>query len=300
MKLLEALNDYLLEIKVVENRANNTFKSYQRDLKVYIAFLQAKGIQEMESITLGDIEDFLMFYLDSHAPSSANRMLSSIHGFHEFTSANHPHIKNPAFSVRGVKKKNHLPTYCTQMEIQKLFDSFDQSDQSIYEKTILEVLYTCGLRVSELCDLKTVQIRLQERILKVQGKGDKERIVPIASSCIEQMKLYQNIVRSQWIRKNTPYFFINRYGRRLTRQYVHLLIKRKVEECHLDPRISAHSLRHSFATHLLEGDADLRVVQELLGHADIQTTQIYTHIQNERLTKAYDQYFNFLGESKEE
>ena len=300
MELSEAFNDYLLEIRVVENRSNNTFNSYRRDLKTYIEYLQEKGIQRMESITLGDVEDFLMFYLDSHAPSSANRMLSSIHGFHEFTSANHPQIQNPAFSVHGVKKQKHLPTYCTQAEIQRLFDSFDQSDQSIYEKTILEVLYTCGLRVSELCELKTVQIRLQEHILKVHGKGDKERIVPIASSCIQQMKHYQELVRSQWLRKSTPYFFINRFGRRLTRQYVHQLIKRKVEECQLDPRISAHSLRHSFATHLLEGDADLRVVQELLGHADIQTTQIYTHIQNERLTKAYDRYFNFLEESKEE
>lgn len=300
MRIEEALSDFIREIRVIENKSSNTISSYQRDLTSYLDYLRSHHIQEMEMISIADIEDFLMKYLDTHAPSSANRMLSSIHSFHAFTSANHPNIKDPSFAVHGVKRTNHLPTYCTQKEIQELFDSFGANDNEIYQKTILMTLYSCGLRVSELCDLRTNKIHFSEKILQVKGKGDKERMVPIADDCLAQMKTYMDLVRQYWVKKSTSFFFINRFGRRLNRQYVHQLIKRKVAECGLDPRISAHSLRHSFATHLLEGNADLRVVQELLGHSDIQTTQIYTHIQNERLTKAYDTYFNFLDDKKED
>lgn len=300
MNIKEAINDYMIQIQVIENKSKNTIQSYQRDLKTYMEYLLSKNIHEMEQIDVLVLEDFIMSYMDHHAPSSGNRILSCIRRFHAYTSMNHPQIKDPAVSIRGFQKSRHLPVYCTQEEIAKLFSSFGQSDREIYQKTILMLLYTCGLRVSELCGLRLNQIRFSEQMIRIHGKGDKERILPIAKPCLEQMKLYQDLVRVQWIKNKTPYFFINPYGRPCTRQYVHHLIKNKVQECGLDPRISAHSLRHSFASHLLDGKADLRVVQELLGHSDIQTTQIYTHIQNQRLTNAYDQYFNGFSKVEEE
>lgn len=195
-------------------------------------------------------------------------------------------------------KEKHLPSYLEFEEILKLLSSFDSSDKGIFQKTLLETLYSCGLRVSECCQLKLNDVHLNERILKINGKGGKERIIPIASNCVEQMKQYISLVRNQWDTKNSPYFFINSLSHPVNRQYVHQLIKKKINELDLNPDISAHSLRHSFATHLLNGNADLRVVQELLGHSDIQTTQIYTHVQNKRLNDVYDTYFTDLLEEE--
>ena len=170
----------------------------------------------------------------------------------------------------------------------------------MYKRQILLTLYSCGLRVSELCSLKRNDVHLSEKILKVTGKGDKERIIPIVDACVQQMELYLNLVRKNWQKKTLPNFFINQYGRVLTRQYVHNLIKKKCEECNLNPNLSAHSFRHSFASHLLDGNADLRIVQELLGHSDIQTTQIYTHIQNKRLVNAYDNAFQSFKKKEDD
>ena len=213
---------------------------------------------------------------------------------------NHESIKDPTLYIHTHKHNEHLPIYASVQDLKVLFDSFSNSDIDIYHKTILLTLYSCGLRVSELCSLKRNDVHLSEKILKVTGKGDKERIIPIVDACVQQMELYLNLVRKNWQKKTLPNFFINQYGRVLTRQYVHNLIKKKCEECNLNPNLSAHSFRHSFASHLLDGNADLRIVQELLGHSDIQTTQIYTHIQNKRLVNAYDNAFQSFKKKEDD
>ncbi len=290
-----------MNIEIVQNKSSNTVLAYQSDLQIYCSYLEQHGYKNMEQIDLLTVEHFLMEFMDTHVPSSGNRMLAAIRSFHEYTSMNHPAIKDPISVIHGFQKSKKLPIYCTQKEIEKLFSSFDLKDEKqFYQKVILEILYSCGLRVSELCSLELHQIHFSEKILRILGKGDKERIVPIAQPCIEDMLRYRDTIREKWLKKRTNLFLINQQGRPCTRQYVHNLIKQKADECGLNHKISAHSLRHSFATHLLEGNADLRIVQELLGHSDIQTTQIYTHIQNQRLTKAYDEYFNFLEEKEEE
>ena len=300
MNLKEALQDYKINLTVVENKSSKTIESYIHDLQQYIDYMNANGINEVEQITIVKIDSFFNEYSLSHSSKSANRVLSSIRSFHRFTTLNHPQIKNPTLYLHGFSTNRHLPVYCSVEDISLLLNSFDNSDIQVYQKTLLETLYSCGLRVSELCDLKRNDVHLDQKILRITGKGDKQRIVPIADACVEQMKIYLTYVRPEWEKKRVANFFINQYGRVCTRQYVHNLIKEKIAQCHLNPDISAHSFRHSFATHLLDGKADLRVVQELLGHSDIQTTQIYTHIQNKRLTNAYDSFFPSMDEKKEE
>ncbi len=300
MDLHEALSDYKLNLSLVENKSKKTIEAYMSDLTHYIAYLNQKNINNVEEITILTVDNYLNSLTKEYSSNSINRVLASVRSFHKFISLNHESIKDPTLYIHTHKHNEHLPIYASVQDLKVLFDSFSNSDIDIYHKTILLTLYSCGLRVSELCSLKRNDVHLSEKILKVTGKGDKERIIPIVDACVQQMELYLNLVRKNWQKKTLPNFFINQYGRVLTRQYVHNLIKKKCEECNLNPDLSAHSFRHSFASHLLDGNADLRIVQELLGHSDIQTTQIYTHIQNKRLVNAYDNAFQSFKKKEDD
>lgn len=300
MDLHEALSDYKLNLSLVENKSKKTIEAYMSDLTHYIAYLNQKNINNVEEITILTVDNYLNSLTKEYSSNSINRVLASVRSFHKFISLNHESIKDPTLYIHTHKHNEHLPIYASVQDLKVLFDSFSNSDIDIYHKTILLTLYSCGLRVSELCSLKRNDVHLSEKILKVTGKGDKERIIPIVDACVQQMELYLSLVRKNWQKKTLPNFFINQYGRVLTRQYVHNLIKKKCEECNLNPNLSAHSFRHSFASHLLDGNADLRIVQELLGHSDIQTTQIYTHIQNKRLVNAYDNAFQSFKKKEDD
>ena len=300
MDLHEALSDYKLNLSLVENKSKKTIEAYMSDLTHYINYLNQKNINNVEEITILTVDNYLNSLTKEYSSNSINRVLASVRSFHKFISLNHESIKDPTLYIHTHKHNEHLPIYASVQDLKVLFDSFSNSDIDIYHKTILLTLYSCGLRVSELCSLKRNDVHLSEKILKVTGKGDKERIIPIVDACVQQMELYLNLVRKNWQKKTLPNFFINQYGRVLTRQYVHNLIKKKCEECNLNPNLSAHSFRHSFASPLLDGNADLRIVQELLGHSDIQTTQIYTHIQNKRLVNAYDNAFQSFKKKEDD
>lgn len=300
MDLHEALSDYKLNLSLVENKSKKTIEAYMSDLTHYIDYLNQKNINNVEEITILTVDNYLNFLTKEYSSNSINRVLASVRSFHKFISLNHESIKDPTLYIHTHKHNEHLPIYASIQDLKVLFDSFSNSDIDIYHKTILLTLYSCGLRVSELCSLKRNDVHLSEKILKVTGKGDKERIIPIVDACVQQMELYLSLVRKNWQKKTLSNFFINQYGRVLTRQYVHNLIKKKCEECNLNPNLSAHSFRHSFASHLLDGNADLRIVQELLGHSDIQTTQIYTHIQNKRLVNAYDNAFQSFKKKEDD
>ncbi len=300
MDLHEALSDYKLNLSLVENKSKKTIEAYMSDLTHYIDYLNQKNINNVEEITILTVDNYLNSLTKEYSSNSINRVLASVRSFHKFISLNHESIKDPTLYIHTHKHNEHLPIYASVQDLKVLFDSFSNSDIDIYHKTILLTLYSCGLRVSELCSLKRNDVHLSEKILKVTGKGDKERIIPIVDACVQQMELYLNLVRKNWQKKTLSNFFINQYGRVLTRQYVHNLIKKKCEECNLNPNLSAHSFRHSFASHLLDGNADLRIVQELLGHSDIQTTQIYTHIQNKRLVNAYDNAFQSFKKKEDD
>lgn len=298
MKLEEALQDYLHYIQAVDQKALATIHSYKTDLEEYILWLTQHQKKDMEDILPQDIQCFLheLEAGDDNNPqtmrkrSSVNRMLTSIHMFHRYISMNHPTILDPSIHIRGGKKQQHLPLYFNAADIERLLDSFGEDDLSLYQKAICELLYGCGLRVSEVCELSLHQVHLEQGYLRIIGKGDKERMVPMHERCVRALRIYLLQVRPIWEKRKSNRVFINRRGNVLTRQYVHTLIKQRLQELGLDERLSAHSFRHSFATHLLDGGADLRVVQELLGHSDITTTQIYTHIQNRRLQEAIDRF----------
>ena len=296
MLLEEALEDYLYYIRAVDQKSLATIRSYESDLKEYLTYLKEHDIMIVEDITYPDIQSFLGELSSPvqeegkpliRKTSSLNRMITSIHMFHRYITMSYPHILDPSTHIRGRKKNIQLPLYFNPQDITKLLDSFDQSDQGIFQKALLELLYGCGLRVSEVCSLTLNQIHLDQGFLRVIGKGDKERMIPMHERSIHALRDYLELVRVHWEKKRSPYVFLNRLGHPLTRQFVHTMIKDKLKEQQLDERLSAHSFRHSFASHLLDGGADLRVVQELLGHSDIATTQIYTHIQNKRLKNAY-------------
>lgn len=290
MEIKEAVQDYMYYLGTVENKALKTLASYQNDLRMYEMYLYEQQIKEVEEITYACVQDFLSVQSETKKMTSINHLISVLHGFHNYLSMTYSGIQNPVMFIRGTKKQQNLPMYFHEYEIEKLMQSFDESQQGIYERAICELLYGCGFRVSEVCSLMLSQLHLEQGFLFCKGKGDKERMVPIHKVAMQCLQRYLEEVRPHWVKKRDVHVFINARGNPLTRQYVHTMLKRQLKACQLDERLSAHSLRHSFATHLLDGGADLRVVQELLGHSDIQTTQIYTHVQKKRLRNAYMQF----------
>ncbi|MEY8379601.1 tyrosine-type recombinase/integrase [Ileibacterium valens] len=285
MEFLQARDYFLSQLETAENKSLPSIKAYDSDIRLYFEYLQKNDIA-LSEVTSKTVEDFLLFFCASHCSNSANRMLSALRTFYRIICGIEPAINNPTNLIRGMKTPNKLPVYVSCGDLQKLFNSFDDSDKGILDSCILITLYSCGLRISELCTLKLNDVHLKQRQIKVFGKGSKERIVPLNDVCIEKMQEYLNFSRSQ---SRDPHFFLNMKGNPLNRQYVDRLIKKKCVQLNLSPEISAHSFRHSFATSLLAGNADLRIVQELLGHSDIRTTQIYTHVETERLKQVYDQ-----------
>jgi site-specific recombinase XerD len=217
-------------------------------------------------------------------------MASSIRSFHRFISFKYD-LKDPTLNLEVKNKSKRLPIFATIDEVDKIMAYFTNENQDVLNHALLETIYCCGLRVSECTKLTVSQVNLEQKILRVLGKGSKERIIPIPENSLAVIKNYYNNVRPLWLKKRTNLFFINRFGKHITTEYVENMIKFVCEEVGITKKITPHKLRHSFATHLLEGGADLRTIQELLGHSDIRTTEIYTHVQKERLKESYNNFF---------
>lgn len=296
----DAIHDYLHHISVVEQKAVTSVQAYERDLRIYQAFLNQRQLLHIADISYLDVQDFISEQRQVKKSNSVNRMISTLHNFHHFISYTYPNEPDPSVFAKSKKDGQKLPKYFNEHDILIMLDDFGNSDQELFEHAILELLYSCGLRVSECCNLTMNQLHLDQGFLRVIGKGDKERMIPIHERAVTVLRDYLELVRPHWQKKRLPNVFINHLGHPLTRQYVHTLIKQKLKKLNLDESLSAHSFRHSFATHLLDGGADLRVVQELLGHSDIKTTQIYTHIQNKRLKEAYASFHPRADKGKQE
>ncbi|MGI6106288.1 MAG: site-specific tyrosine recombinase XerD [Raoultibacter sp.] len=284
------IREYLAFLSVERGSSPLTISAYRRDLQDYEHYLARNSISEIDAITRDTIisyeEDLIK---RSYAASSIERHVSVLKGFHKFLVREGYSKKNPTDSVSLPKVPLALPDVLSieQMD-QLLAQPFTDDARGLRDRAILEVLYGCGLRVSELVSLDVGNVVFAEQYMRVRGKGSKERIVPIAGEALSVLTRYLEEGRPNLQSRQKPNsaVFLNARGGRLTRQSVHSIVARaglyiKIEDLH------PHTLRHSFATHLLEGGADLRVIQEILGHSDISTTQIYTHVNRSHIRAEY-------------
>lgn len=291
------LEEYLHYLKIERGLSENTIQSYKRDLSQYFSFLDEKEISSWEQVDRYFVLDFLEF-LRNEGKSSATiiRMVSSLRKFHQFLRQERMTDNDPMQHIDTPKKTQRLPKTLSIKEVEKIIESPDTNDAlGIRDRAILEVMYATGLRVTELITLKLDDLHLSLGLLQTVGKGDKERIIPLGDVAIKWVNLYLEKSRPELLAKNkkdkTNILFLNYKGEGFTRQGIWKNLKAYVTHAGIEKEVTPHTLRHSFATHLLENGADLRVVQELLGHADISTTQIYTHISKKRMADVYKTYF---------
>lgn len=291
----EQLTDYLHYLQIERGLSHNTRKSYERDLHKYLAFLKEQKIDAWQLVDRYLVMEYLQtLYNDNNSSATIIRMISSLRGFHQFLRQERFTDHDPMQHIDSPKKAQKLPNTLSIEEVTALIETPDTTKPlGIRNRTILEVMYATGLRVSELVDLKIGDLHLSIGLLQTIGKGDKERIIPLGDYAIQWIEKYLEEARPALIKKNQneTHLFVNHHGKPLSRQGVWKNLKQIVQEAGINKTITPHTLRHSFATHLLENGADLRIVQELLGHADISTTQIYTHITKQRMADVYKQHF---------
>lgn len=290
MNLEVALKEYLLNLELIENKSLNTVKNYKADLNMYFNFLSSEGIDDSEEIKFEIINELFVNLSTYKKTSSLARIASSIKSFHKFLSFKYD-LKDPSLNLSVVNNETRLPVFASKGEIDLIMNSFDNSRKDILNHALLELIYACGLRVSEACKITVNQIDLEKKMVRILGKGNKERLIPLPDKSIQILKEYFDVIRPINLKKKTNLFFINDKGKHITSEYVETMLKFTCESLHIKKKITPHKLRHSFATHLLEGGADLRSIQELLGHSDIQTTEIYTHVEKNRLIDSYSKFF---------
>ena len=281
---IQYLSEYLEFIEIEKGLSENTVSAYRRDLGNFLDFCCEKGIIGVEFITRNHLNAYIMNLRQEHLnPGSVVRKIASLRGFFKWLCANGYINNNLAATLEQPKLPKRLPKVMTLKEIKEIFHSGLTAEQSL----IVELLYGCGLRVSELVNLKVSDIDLKSKYIQCMGKGSKERLIPFGNKAKDALNKYLK-GRETLISKyniTTKRLFITQTGRLINRQDIYNLIRKLGEKIH--KHISPHTLRHTFATHLLENGADLRVVQELLGHSDVSTTQLYTHITKKRLKEVY-------------
>jgi len=273
----------------------NTVEAYLRDIGHFTSFLLEEGLKlNPGEIELNHLEKFLIYYhkLGMTASSQA-RMVSGIRSFFKYASIEGICSKDPSVLLESPKLKRKLPDVLTVEEIEAIISAIDLSKpEGERNRAIIETMYSCGLRVSELVNLKLSQLHFDVGFVRVIGKGDKERLVPIGSVAMKYIDQYIHHIRNKMniVRGEEDILFLNRRGKRLTRLMIFLFLKELAQKAGISKNISPHTFRHSFATHLVEGGADLRAVQEMLGHESITTTEIYTHLDREFLRSTLQQF----------
>lgn len=286
------LDDYQYELKMVKHKEENTtINSYAEDIYKYLEYIESKHINNALNIKYENILDYLK-YLDNnnYKVSSIARKITSIKSFHKYLSETN-NIEDVSLKINIPKFYRKLPNILTIEEVDNLLDINLKSPFDYRNKAMLELMYSSGLRVSELINLKLSDIDLDNNYVRCFGKGNKERIVPIGEVAIEYLKIYINEYRDS-MKKGyyTENIFLNNHGKNITRQGFFLIIKQIAKEKDIDKNITPHMLRHSFATHLLNNGADLRTIQEMLGHANLSTTQVYTNVSTDILKENYELY----------
>jgi integrase/recombinase XerD len=280
-KLKNELKEFLNFIKLEKGLAQNTIISYSNDLKNYAEFISEKKCSTVSEVSLEMLSEFFYnLYECGLTEVTMNRYLASIRGIHKYLLGQNKIEKDISELMELPKTTRNLPDVLTVEMIDKIISCIDVFTSSgIRDKAIIELLYSCGLRVSELINLTNRDLFLTDGIVRIFGKGAKERIVPIAKITVDCVKNYIENARGQFVSQKTKdEIFLNRFGDKFSRMGIWNIIDKYATMANISVKVYPHIFRHSFATHLLEGGADLRVVQELLGHSSINTTQIYTHI----------------------
>ncbi|MGE6514560.1 site-specific tyrosine recombinase XerD [Lysinibacillus sphaericus] len=290
-----AIEDYIHFIQVERQLSINTLASYRRDLENYVRFLQeAEGMSDFGKVERTTILRHLeQLRMQGKTSRTVARHISSIRSFHQFLLREKRTEKDPTVHLEMPTIEQKLPNILSIEEIESLLTAPNRSKpQGVRDVAMLELLYGSGMRISELISLDLADIHLTMGFVRVFGKGGKERIIPLGKSALTALSAYLDGARGQLQGKypKTDAFFINQRGKRLTRQGCWKLMKEHALKAGIQHELTPHTLRHSFATHLVENGADLRAVQEMLGHADISTTQIYTHISKTRLSEVYKQF----------
>ncbi len=282
--------DYLIMLRVERNLSPRTLEAYQRDLKHYLSFIVDKDIISLSNISQMHIREYIRSLNEKGlAASSIARIFSSIRSYHKFLSAENYVNENPTLILTSPKAPKKLPHVLMEEEISAIINAVVETFQyAKRDKAIIEMLYSCGLRVSELCALSLNNLYLNDDMIRIMGKGSKERLLPVGG----RAKIFLNdylIHCRPGIQKDkgSSSVFLSRNGNPLTRAMINNILRKWSQVAGISKSVSPHTLRHSFATHLLEGGADLRFVQALLGHSDISTTQIYTHLDKHHLKEVY-------------
>lgn len=290
----EHLQDFLHYLTIEKKLAKNTILAYKQDLLAYLNYLKTEHfIQSIEQIERTHIIDYLgIMQKQGKAVTSIARTVSAIKAFHQFLYRDEIINENVTTHIEAPKLTRTLPRVLSQSEVDQLLNEPDESNPyGLRNKAMLELLYATGIRVSELTQLNLNDLHVTIGFLKTIGKGNKERLIPIGSVATHWINEYMRHGRPHLVKNQREQaLFLNRLGGRLTRQGFWKIVKQLAKEANIKKEITPHTLRHSFATHLLENGADLRSVQELLGHTDISTTQIYTHVTNNRLKEVYKEH----------
>lgn len=286
--LLPTIKLYVRYLRLERNLSPNTIEAYRNDLAHLEAFMMRNNLK-LENVTLEQLHTFAASLHEyGITPRSQARVLSGVRSFFRFLVLDGVVESDPTELLAWPSLPEHLPVVLTLKEIDRIEDSIDLSKaEGARNRAIIEVLFSCGLRVSELVNMKLSDLYLEDRVLLVRGKGNKERLVPVSNKAIADLKRWffdRNLMKIK--PGEDDYVFLNRRGAHLTRTMILIMVKRQAEEAGIKKTISPHTFRHSFATALLQGGADLRSIQAMLGHEKIDTTLVYTHISNEQLRKA--------------
>lgn len=282
------ISEFLSYLELDLNYSDNTINSYGNDLDKFCLYFENKDIKKLNN---KDIEKYIRT-LNELAPSTISHNISTLKSFYTYLVKMDRITINPCDTLKQPKIGTHLPVYLTIEEMENLLEIEILTPFDARNKAILELMYATGLRISEVISLEYKNVDFDDCIIRVMGKGNKERIVPINDYAIIALKDYLNNYRNELVKKEINNFlFLNNHGGMMTRQGIFKMIKKECEKKGIKKIVGPHTIRHTFATHLLENGADLRIIQELLGHSDISTTQIYTHLTNEKLHQDYLEYF---------
>lgn len=288
------LKEYLATLKVEKNLSDNTINSYKSDLTSFLDFISQSGIDDLSEVKTTHIASFFKLLKNAGLnETSAARYFSSLKGFFKYLLRNDYITSNPIERISPPKISRKLPEVLNVREINAILDQPDVQDTiGLRDKAILELFYACGTRISELINIRINDLFLNEEVIRVFGKGSKERLIPIGSSAIKWIEEYLQKSRPILAKnfKSENYLFLNQRGTKFSRMGIWKIVSHYSKQAGIEKKVHPHTFRHSFATHLIEGGADLRAVQEMLGHADISTTQIYTHIDRDYIKLVHKKY----------